>query len=379
MLTGRAILMKNRRNLDLVIDVDAACSNTNLEKSFEAEGKVFRRDGMRIDADGVSMRCEAPLNPSRGILTTGSREKMIYEDLQIGELIGQGSSSIVLKASYICARRGLLMIALKVINMFERSKRDQLIREIQSLYNCECPAIIGFHGAFYREGAISIALEFMNGGSLANVIAQAGALPEEALAHVSFQILYGLAYLKRQKRVHRDIKPSNLLINSAGEVKVTDFGVSAELGNSIAMCGTFVGTFKYTHHPRLSATRENSSSRYMSPERICSAPYSFASDIWSTGLVLLECITGVYPYPEEHTCIGMAQTILEADVPVPPTGASREFVEFIAHCLNKDPRSRLPAEILLTAPWLQKHGAVSIASSVAALQCWISATCRQLN
>jgi len=378
-LTGRAILMKNRRNLDLVIDVDAACSNTNLEKSFEAEGKVFRRDGMRIDADGVSMRCEAPLNPSRGILTTGSREKMIYEDLQIGELIGQGSSSIVLKASYICARRGLLMIALKVINMFERSKRDQLIREIQSLYNCECPAIIGFHGAFYREGAISIALEFMNGGSLANVIAQAGALPEEALAHVSFQILYGLAYLKRQKRVHRDIKPSNLLINSAGEVKVTDFGVSAELGNSIAMCGTFVGTFKYTHHPRLSATRENSSSRYMSPERICSAPYSFASDIWSTGLVLLECITGVYPYPEEHTCIGMAQTILEADVPVPPTGASREFVEFIAHCLNKDPRSRLPAEILLTAPWLQKHGAVSIASSVAALQCWISATCRQLN
>ena len=77
-------------------------------------------------------------------------------------------------------------------------------------------------------------------------LVQAGALPEEALAHVSFQILYGLAYLKRQKRVHRDIKPSNLLINSAGEVKVTDFGVSAELGNSIAMCGTFVGTFKYS-------------------------------------------------------------------------------------------------------------------------------------
>ena len=56
--------------------------------------------------------------------------------------------------------------------MFERSKRDQLIREIKSLYDCECPAIIGFYGAFYREGAISIALEFMNGGSLANVVSQ---------------------------------------------------------------------------------------------------------------------------------------------------------------------------------------------------------------
>ena len=61
------------------------------------------------------------------------------------------------------------------------------------------------------------------------------------------------------------------LINSSGEVKVTDFGVSSELQNSIAMCGTFVGTFKY-----------------MSPERIQSQPYSYASDIWSLGLVLLE-------------------------------------------------------------------------------------------
>lgn len=118
-------------------------------------------------------------------------------------------------------------------------------------------------------------------------------------------------------------------------------------------------------------TRSKIILRYMSPERICSAPYSFSSDIWSTGLVLLECATGIYPYPEEDTCIGMAQTILEADVPAPPFGASTEFVEFIAHCLHKDPCKRLPAEILLTAPWLQKHGAVSITSSVAALRVWI--------
>lgn len=163
--------MKNRRNQTLSIDVDIASGN--LEKSFEAGGKVFYRDGMRIDAEGVSMRCEAPHQVIYGTEPAHSRKRMIYEDLQIGELIGQGSSSIVLKALHTCAREGSLTIALKVINMFERSKRDQLMREIQSLYNCECPAIIGFHGAFYREGAISIALEFMNGGSLANVIAQA--------------------------------------------------------------------------------------------------------------------------------------------------------------------------------------------------------------
>ena len=71
-----------------------------------------------------------------------------------------------------------------------------------------------------------------------------GPIPERILAAIAFQILWGLAYLKHDKRVHRDMKPSNLLINSRGEVKVTDFGVSAELQNSIAMCGTFVGTFK---------------------------------------------------------------------------------------------------------------------------------------
>lgn len=115
--------------------------------------------------------------------------------------------------------------------------------------------MILFYGAFYREGTITIALEYMNGGSLANVLDQVGPIPEEILAGMTFQvtalatlhagisifssiiiewscfcahvdmtiakqILWGLAYLQHDKRVHRDIKPSNLLINSNGEVKV---------------------------------------------------------------------------------------------------------------------------------------------------------------
>lgn len=104
-----------------------------------------------------------------------------------------------------------------------------------------------------------------DGGSLANAVAQIGPIPETVLANMTFQILWALAYLKCEKRVHRDIKPSNMLVNSRGEVawtllvdssgtliycirrsqvKVSDFGVSAVLNNSIAMCGTFVGTFK---------------------------------------------------------------------------------------------------------------------------------------
>lgn len=63
-------------------------------------------------------------------------------------------------------------LALKVINMFDKSKREQLIREIDTLYDAQCPSLITFYGAFYREGSITIALEYMDGGSLANVLSQ---------------------------------------------------------------------------------------------------------------------------------------------------------------------------------------------------------------
>ena len=83
-----------------------------------------------------------------------------------------------------------------------------------------------------------------------------------------------------------------------GQVKLTDFGVSSELQNSIAMCATFVGTYKY-----------------MSPERIASKPYSYASDVWSLGIVIMTCVTGKYPYPEADTYIEMVQTILDSGAP----------------------------------------------------------------
>lgn len=196
----------------------------------------------------------------------------------------------------------------------------------------------------------------MDGGSLSNLLAQLGPVPEGVLANMTFQVLWGLAYLKHVKRLHRDLKPANLLINSSGEVKLTDFGVSSALTNSIAMCGTFVGTFKY-----------------MSPERITAARYSFASDIWSLGIVLMECATGEYPYPTSGSHIDMAQTVLEAPEPqLPRDGSfSPEFCDFVRQCVQKDPAQRLPADILLGSPWLKRHGAVSYEAAIANVRSWI--------
>lgn len=112
---------------------------------------------------------------------------------------------------------------------------------------------------------------------------------------------------------------------------MTDFGVSAVLNNSIAMCGTFVGTFKY-----------------MSPERIRNQPYSYSSDMWSLGMTLVESATATYPYPiDAHSSgIEMVQTIIESEAPsLPPGRYTRQFEEFVSGCLDKDPHQRLSAEV----------------------------------
>ncbi|RAL41280.1 hypothetical protein DM860_010074 [Cuscuta australis] len=104
----------------------------------------------------------------------------------------------------------------------------------------------------------------------------------------------GLNYLHGVRHlVHRDIKPANLLVNLKGEPKITDFGISAGLENSMAMCATFVGTVTY-----------------MSPERIRNENYSYPADIWSLGLALFECGTGEFPYTANEGPVNLMLQVL---------------------------------------------------------------------
>lgn len=109
----------------------------------------------------------------------------------------------------------------------------------------------------------------------------------------------------------------------------------------------------------------------MSPERIRNQPYSYASDIWSLGLVLMECATGDNPLHGTNNCIEVAQTILDAEIPDLPPRFSPEFRDVVRQCLQRDPSRRLPAEVLLGSPWLVNNGATSIERAVENVYNWI--------
>ncbi|XP_052197447.1 mitogen-activated protein kinase kinase 3 [Diospyros lotus] len=261
-------------------------------------------------------------------------------EMRIFGAIGCGASSVVQRAIHIPTHR---ILALKKINIFEKEKRQQLLTEIRTL--CEAPCyqgLVEFQGAFYTpdSGQISIALEYMDGGSLADIIQVRKCIPEPVLSSMVKNLLHGLTYLHGARHlVHRDIKPANLLINLKGEPKITDFGISAGLENSMAMCATFVGTVTY-----------------MSPERIRNENYSYPADIWSLGLALFECGTGEFPYTANEGPVNLMLQILDDPSPSPPEhNFSPEFCSFIDACLQKDPDARPTAEQLLSHPFITKY------------------------
>jgi mitogen-activated protein kinase kinase len=184
-----------------------------------------------------------------------------------------------------------VIMAMKEIRLeLDEAKFAQIIMELDILHRCLSPFIIDFYGAFFQEGAVYMCVEYMDGGSIDKLYE--GGVSENILRKVTLSTIMGLKSLKDDHNIiHRDVKPTNILVNSKGQIKICDFGVSGNLVSSIAK--TNIGC-----------------QSYMAPERIAGggmqqsgAPsagtYSVQSDIWSLGLSVIECAMGRYPYPPE--------------------------------------------------------------------------------
>lgn len=272
------------------------------------------------------------------------------DDLASEKMLGQGASGVVFRCRHPQSGR---LLAVKHIKIFEEGKRQQIGKELGMLYAAHHPNIVRFYGSFYAEGSIAMLLEYMDGGSLGDISAAIGPMPETVLAKVAESVLIGLHYMHKTLHcVHRDLKPVNLLFNSKGEVKISDFGVSAQVPYTAAECATFVGTVTY-----------------MSPERIGGGTYSSAADIWALGLSLVELALGEFPYKRsigrsrEMTFWDLLQVVCSDRPPQLPRGTGRfsdEFSDFVDLCLKKEALDRPSASELLNHPFVLMHALDSI-------------------
>mmetsp|Transcript_29219 Transcript_29219/g.61497 ORF Transcript_29219/g.61497 Transcript_29219/m.61497 type:complete len:437 (-) Transcript_29219:291-1601(-) len=307
-------------------------------------GTTYRSEGLSIGRDFLRFQ---------GSTLSSS---FCLDDLIVEECIGRGACSMVLKAKRKNNKDGVSLpkttmqneyvrdntpnrvainteekevhYALKIFPMRDVEKRIMLLRELKvlcgSFNNCDC--LVELEGAFLNqeEGTVTLVLEFMDRGSLDDLyhsisqnthdatknpnnnmptspifrgmsppLKKHKKLPERTIAAIAFQMIWGLAYLHHENTLHRDIKPANVLVSSSGRVKLADFGIVSQKSQQSEsdddennMNVTVIGT-----------------TRYMSPERIRGKPYAMSSDVWSLGLVLLECVLGKSPFEDVSSVV----------------------------------------------------------------------------
>ncbi|QPG96320.1 hypothetical protein C2857_003841 [Epichloe festucae Fl1] len=239
------------------------------------------------------------------------------------------------------------MMAMKEIRLeLDDAKFSTILKELVILHECISPYIIDFYGAFYQEGAVYMCIEYMDGGSIDKLYT--GGIPEYVLRKITYSTVMGLKSLKDEHNIiHRDVKPTNILVNSSGQVKICDFGVSGNLVASIAK--TNIGCQSYMAPERISGGS-------MTAPGTSDGTYSVQSDIWSLGLTIIECAMGRYPYPPEvsSTIFSQLNAIVEGDPPdLPKEGYSDTAQGFVSSCLHKIPNMRATYAMLLNHPWLQ--------------------------
>jgi serine/threonine protein kinase len=271
--------------------------------------------------------------------------------------------------------------------------RQLILSVVAEERGARCPFMVELYNVFYTDQRVSIVMELMDGGSLQDKlddyiaerdIASSSAVSSAAISssvngrktnsftnsvvnharhsfnaltsprvhhpvqssvydlstlrNIARQALRGLALLHRQHRMHRDIKPANILMSRNGaRVKLADFGIAAEGKHSKTEFTEFVGTLLY-----------------MSPERLQgSSTYGFEADIWSFGLTIYSCVVGELPH-KNLSQFDLIQTVTTENPPrLDRNIYPSDVCEFVALCLEKDPKHRPTAKQLLKHPFLK--------------------------
>mmetsp|Transcript_35068 Transcript_35068/g.68737 ORF Transcript_35068/g.68737 Transcript_35068/m.68737 type:complete len:343 (+) Transcript_35068:129-1157(+) len=309
-----------------------APQNPHMQQSYHVTASgTFNKDDFSVKSTGISATPEGQ----------GRVSSLAMADLTVDETpVGSGASGFVRKALHVPTQR---VIALKSINVSDKSKRDQLMTELKILTKAESPHVLEFYDAFWADPYIHLAIEYMDRGSLDVVMKQCEIPSEEVISLIMRQLLLGLHFLHDvRKNIHRDLKPGNILVASNGCVKVSDFGISREMNQTKGFAATFTGT-----------------AIYMSPERMQGKPYSFPADVWALGLIATELSLGRYPYHlrPDMKYFELVTTIANRPPPLPGADFSADFNAFVGETIQPLEVNRSDCAKLLMHTFIQKYSA----------------------
>ncbi|WPH02388.1 Hypothetical protein R9X50_00525100 [Acrodontium crateriforme] len=255
--------------------------------------------------------------------------------------IGQGASGGVYTAFEVGTNK---CVAIKQMNLEQQPKKDLIINEILVMKDSKHKNVVNFMDSFLVRGDLWVVMEYMEGGSLTDVVTF-NMMSEGQISAVCRETLHGLQFLHSKGVIHRDIKSDNILLSMEGSIKLTDFGFCAQINESHHKRNTMVGT-----------------PYWMAPEVVTRKEYGRKIDIWSLGIMAIEMIEGEPPYLTESPLRALYLIATNGTPAIKEehnlTPVFRDFLQF---ALKVDPEKRASAHDLL------KHAFIQTAEPLATL------------